>query len=191
MVYSCLQTVTCRLPSHCVLQAASSKHPSALQRSDLLVSLLQLLLLLLDDVHHERTAEENGWLVDVVMFVTDKDSLAGVHPQHTQLTEHLNSPQRPYTARLEQEGRPLLQRVAHPPLRKGAQDVAVGDYQDVGGLLDRLLLRLGEGRGLPSVADVLDQSVDPLRHLLWGSIRCVLAIVNPSDKDALHISRTR
>ncbi len=46
-----------------------------------------------------------------------------------------------------------------PALRKGAQDVAVSNYQYVAGLLGGFFLGACEGGRLPFFADVLDQSV--------------------------------
>jgi hypothetical protein len=145
----------------------SSNGPLALQFIDLLLFLLQFLLLLLDNVHHERAAKKNGWLIDIVMFVTET-SLANVIAAHT--WPERNSPQRPDTTGFKQEGRPLLQRMADPSLRKGAQDVAVSNDQYVAGRVGGFLLRTGEGRRLPFFADILDQPVDALRHLFWGSV---------------------
>ena len=69
-------------PDQTIIAAANV---SALQLIDLLGLLLELLLLLLDNVHHKSTAEENSRLVDVVMLVAVSQSAKDSHFQPKQL----------------------------------------------------------------------------------------------------------
>jgi len=79
----------------------------------------------------------------------------------------LHSPQRSYSACLEKEGRPLLKRFAGPSLRKGPQDVAVGNDQDIPAVTPFLVLGLAQDRGLPLIANLLDQAIQALGDLRW------------------------
>jgi hypothetical protein len=152
------------LPIDLTLIFTAVDSSSGLQFIDLLLLQLQFLVLLLDNIHHERAAEKNGRFIDIVMLVADvllaKDVAAFKKKRS-------NSPERSYTARLKQERRSLLQGMADPSLGKGAQNMPMSDDQDVAGLIGSFFLGFGEGRRLPLLADFLDQPVDTLRHLLW------------------------
>lgn len=81
-----------------------------------------------------------------------------------------NAPQSPDAAGLEEKGGPLVQGLAGPAQGQGAEDVAVGDDEDVAGSLGRGLGALGHDIGVPPVTNVLDQAIEALGDLLGAPV---------------------
>lgn len=75
-----------------------------------------------------------------------------------------SSPESSNTASLQKKSRAILQRVASPSHSKGAEDVAVGDEEDIATLV--LVLALAHHRLVPLFANLLDQLVQPSRDIL-------------------------
>lgn len=75
------------------------------------------------NINDEGAAEENSWLVDTVMLVATSPKLSMPLPQ----CEVDRSPQSADAASFQQEGRPAMEGLARPALRKSPEDMAVGN----------------------------------------------------------------
>lgn len=145
---------------HCFLQATG---PSPLPDP---TSVLWLLLFYLDEmvstvlqyqtrvsltgkVDYERPAKENRRLVDVMMFVAQSSDAAS----------------------FEKKSRTLVQGLVGPALRKSSQDVAMGTNKDIAS--DMLSFGRIQGRRLPSVSNILDQTIQTLGDVGWAPMTVV------------------
>lgn len=97
---------------------------------------LRVLHSLLDNITHERSAQQNRWLVQIVMLIA----------------------QRPYASGFQDQTRIIRNVLVDPPAGESSQEVAVGDDQHVEGLV-HAALGLADGVLVEALADVGDDGV--------------------------------
>lgn len=125
------------------------------------------LLRILNNINHETSTKQNSRLIKRMMLITIPVSVIF----NNQTNSPKDLPQRPNTTSLQQQTRPVLNRLTHPQHRKGTQNMPMRHDQHI----LRHILRRPNNISVPSRAYILDKPIQPIRDIRRRPVQLSLA----------------